>query len=66
MEYLNFIFRDFWTFIGCFMLIALPFQFAFLFWNRFWRHWNIRIHGYPPAHCDADGDFKQEKEKSKK
>lgn len=29
--------------------------------NRILRHWNIRKHGYPPAHCDADGDFKPEK-----
>lgn len=29
--------------------------------NRIMRHWNIRKHGYPPAHCDADGDFKDEK-----
>lgn len=26
--------------------------------NRVMRHWNIHKHGYPPAHCDADGDFK--------
>lgn len=25
--------------------------------NRIMRHWNIHKHGYPPAHCDADGDF---------
>lgn len=25
-------------------------------WNRFWRHLTIRKHGYPPLHCDADGD----------
>ena len=36
---------------------------AFLnFWsimhNRFWRHWNIRKHGWPPEHCDADGDLR--------
>lgn len=24
--------------------------------NRPLRHWNIRKHGYPPEHCDADGD----------
>jgi len=36
----------------CKLLIFLP---VFL-WNRFWRHWNIRKHGYPPPHCDADGD----------
>ena len=22
---------------------------------------SIRKHGWPPAHCDADGDFKEEK-----
>lgn len=25
--------------------------------NRILRHMNIRKLGYPPAHCDADGDF---------
>lgn len=30
--------------------------------NRILRHWNIRKHGYPPAHCDADGDFRAEKD----
>lgn len=28
--------------------------------NRIMRHWNIRKHGYPPEHCDADGDFRNE------
>ena len=27
--------------------------------NRPLRHANIRKHGWPPAHCDADGDFKE-------
>lgn len=31
--------------------------------NRIMRHWNIHKHGYPPAHCDADGDFKPEEDK---
>lgn len=34
------------------VLINLP--------NQILRHWNIRKHGYPPPHCDADGDFKEE------
>jgi len=38
---------------GCFYFIGF-------LWNRFWRHFNIRKHGYPPSHCDADGDFKEE------
>lgn len=27
--------------------------------NRIMRHWNIHKHGYPPPHCDADGDFRK-------
>jgi len=23
------------------------------------RHYNIKKNGYPPPHCDADGDFKE-------
>lgn len=38
-----------------FVLFSLP--------NRFIRHLNIRAQGWPPAHLDADGDFKPEKEK---
>jgi hypothetical protein len=33
--------------------------------NRILRHWNIRKYGYPPPHCDADGDFRPEKEEEK-
>lgn len=31
---------------------------VFRVWNRFMRHLNIRKQGWPPSHCDADGDFK--------
>jgi len=34
--------------------------------NRPLRHMNIRKHGWPPAHCDADGDFKQDKDEGEK
>ena len=27
--------------------------------NRPLRHMNIRKHGWPPEHCDADGDFRE-------
>lgn len=32
------------------------------FVNRIVRHLNIRSQGWPPAHCDADGDFKNQGE----
>lgn len=31
--------------------------------NRICRHKNILRHGYPPPHCDADGDFKMIEDK---
>lgn len=57
----------FWNFIGYFMLLTLiigtPAKVIIFAINRPLRHRNISKHGYPPAHCDADGDFKKPKEK---
>ena len=61
VEILNFIFRDFWTWLGVVILIGLPLQFIVKMYNRTLRYWNIRKHGYP-ANCDAAGDFKKEKD----
>ncbi len=52
------IFRSFWTFAGTVIILYIPFGTIEFMWNRYWRHKNIRIHGYPP-NTDADGDFKQ-------
>ena len=51
----------FWEFVGCWILISIPFYFVFRMWNRWLRHKNILKHGYPPPHCDADGDFREKK-----
>lgn len=53
---------DFWVFIGGIIILSLIFTFVANILNMIWRHWNIWKHGYPPPHCDADGDFKQEDE----
>jgi len=58
MQYLQFIFSSFWHFVGTVILTSAILTFVFRCWNRMWRHLNIRKHGYPPAHCDADGDFR--------
>lgn len=62
MDFLNFMFDGFWRFIGCMLLLGGISNMIMFIWNRFWRHFNIRKHGYPPEHCDADGDFKVEDE----
>lgn len=43
-----------------FFLAWLVLRAAFRCWNRLMRHLNIRCHGWPPAHLDADGDFERE------
>jgi D-alanyl-lipoteichoic acid acyltransferase DltB (MBOAT superfamily) len=58
LELLKFMFQSFWHFVGCALLLSGGANLIFLMWNRFWRHWSIRKNGYPPPHCDADGDFK--------
>lgn len=60
MELLKFIFSSFWVFAGFNIILILCLDFTLKMWNRFWRHWNIRKHGYPPTHCDADGDQLQD------
>lgn len=43
-----------------FFLAIFLFGTIFRMWNRVIRHLNIRKAGWPPPHCDADGDFRQE------
>lgn len=45
------------------MILHVPAKLIIFLINRPLRHYNINKHGYPPKHCDADGDFKKEKEK---
>ncbi len=69
METLHEIIKDsvsggFFQFVGYLIVLSMlfiaPLKILFLCLNRFLRHRNISKYGYPPAHCDADGDFKRE------
>lgn len=61
-EFLELTFRSFWHFIGMTILLngAAYFIFNFILrmYNRTLRYFIIKKYGYPPEHCDADGDFK--------
>jgi len=50
-------FIGYWLMITIF--IGVPAKLIGFIINRILRHWTIRKHGYPPPHCDADGDFKE-------
>lgn len=40
-----------------FFLAYILFQLLLKSWQLFFRHRSIKKHGWPPEHCDADGDF---------
>lgn len=42
-----------------FALAYLIYITVFRCWNRLMRHLNIRKSGWPPSHCDADGEFRE-------
>lgn len=46
------------TFFLALIVVAGAFNLIAFIYNRTLRYMNIRKHGYPPAHCDADGDFR--------
>jgi hypothetical protein len=56
LDFFKFILSGFWVFIGFCIIFSMALTFIGVIWNRFFRHWNIRKHGYPP-NTDADGDF---------
>jgi len=40
--------------IGCLVYLIICRILAVI--ARIIRHWDIKKHGWPPAHCDSDGD----------
>lgn len=68
LELLKYLLSDFWIFIGGSILLNGLFYFTvngvITIFKLFFRHLNIRKHGWPPNHLDADGDihkFKNDK-----
>jgi hypothetical protein len=57
-ETLEFLLSNFWIWLGFILIMGSIFNFLLRLVNRIMRHSNIRKHGYPPQHCDADGDFR--------
>lgn len=51
--------------LACLLLVAIAglCSFPFKTIHRYLRSRDIQKHGWPPAHCDADGDFKKEDDK---
>lgn len=62
VEFLKFVFSNFWMWLGFVIIIGMILNFIFKVYNRALRQRNILKHGYP-ENCNADGDFPQIKDK---
>jgi hypothetical protein len=40
------------------VVCEMVYKVIFHCWNRMMRMLNVRKQGWPPPHCDADGDFR--------
>jgi hypothetical protein len=65
VEFLKHVFSNFWMWLGFVIIIGMILNFIFKTYNRALRHRHIMKYGYPPSHCDADGEFRQIKENEK-
>lgn len=61
LEILKYTFSGFWTFIGCYAIVACILYFTANIIVRFFRLIQILFRGWPPNHLDGDGDFNDEK-----
>lgn len=65
MEILNFIFGNIWHFLGFLLILIATLHFVTNTINMFLRYFTLRRHGYPPTHCNVDGDLAFTEETSK-
>jgi putative Mn2+ efflux pump MntP len=67
MKTFEFIFGNFWHWLGFVILIVLIGKYIYVFvyntYQRTLRHFTIMKYGYPP-NCDADGDFNKLEEEA--
>jgi len=54
--FLEIAFSGFWQFVGCWILLCTAATIPLAIINRVLRHWTLIKHGYPPPHCNADGE----------
>ncbi|MFA5207549.1 MAG: hypothetical protein WC428_02715 [Candidatus Paceibacterota bacterium] len=63
MKTLEFVLGSFWHFVGFMAILTTVLYFGCNFFlhlvNRILRHATLKKLGYPPVHCDADGDFRE-------
>lgn len=60
IEFLKFVMSSFWIWAGLMLVIVIPihqlYDFIYMLYDRKLSYRTIEKHGYPPAHCDAEGN----------
>ncbi len=62
IDFFKFIFSNFWYFIGFLIILSSVLKTIYGIFHKLIRHFTILKVGYPPSHCDGDGDFKENEE----
>ncbi len=57
MELLRYVTGDLFVFIGFAILLGMPLATIGYIVSLIFKRKNIKQHGYPPAHCDANGSL---------
>jgi hypothetical protein len=59
MEFIKFIFSNFWIWLGFIIILMAIIKGIYILIIIILRQKILIKHGYPPPHCDADGDLKE-------
>ena len=59
IDLFKFLFSNFWYFVGFCIILSMLLQAIYGIIHKIVRHFTILKVGYPPAHCDGDGDFRK-------
>lgn len=62
VEFLKFVFSNFWSWLGFIIVFITALNFIIKLINLPFKHRRIIKLGYPPEHCDADGNTYEKKE----
>ena len=65
MTFIKFIFSSFWIWLGALIMLGVIVDAPIKIASRLTRRSMVIKKGWPPAHLDADGDWKKEPEKEK-
>lgn len=57
MTLLEFIFSSFWIWLGLMVILTTFFYWTYALYSRYLRHRLLKKLGYPPKHCNVDGDL---------